>query len=203
MTALAWAESPAISLDGLVSTRDATIEINAERRRRAAGRAQGWVAEAIAAPVWVLKPQRAGDASQVLALAEGLGLPFETKELARRPLDFLLAPPFVASLAGLEPAAAASLKAPWPALVLSAGRENEPVARWIRKASGGTTRIVHVGRPWGPIDGYDLVVTTPQYRLPKRPNVLQNDAPLHRVTADRLAEAARTWSLRLGHLPRP
>src|SRR3712207_5377841 len=118
MTALAWAESPAISLDGLVSTRDATIEINAERRRRAAGRAQGWVAEAIAAPVWVLKPQRAGDASQVLALAEGLGLPFETKELAaRRPLDFLLAPPFVASLAGLEPAAAASLKAPWPALV--------------------------------------------------------------------------------------
>jgi hypothetical protein len=174
MTALAWADSPVISLDGLVSTRDATIEIDAERRRRAAARAPAWAAEAVATQVWVLKSPRAGDASQVLALAEGLGLPFEVKELSRRSLDVLRAPPFAATLAGLEPASAALLRAPWPALVLSAGRENEPVARWIRKASGGATKIVHVGRPWGPIDGYDLVVTTPQYRLPERPNVLQS-----------------------------
>ena len=118
-----------------------------------------------------------------MALAEGLGLPFTVKQLAWRPVDLLRAPPFAATLAGLEPEAAASLKAPWPTLVLSAGCENEPVARWIRQASGGRTRIVHVGRPWGPLDGYDLVVTTPQYRLPERPNVLQNEAPLHRVTA--------------------
>jgi mitochondrial fission protein ELM1 len=203
MTALAWADSPVISLDGLVSTRDATIEIDAERRRRAAARAPAWAAEAVATQVWVLKSPRAGDASQVLALAEGLGLPFEVKELSRRSLDVLRAPPFAATLAGLEPASAALLRAPWPALVLSAGRENEPVARWIRKASGGATKIVHVGRPWGPIDGYDLVVTTPQYRLPERPNVLQNDAPLHRVTVERLTEATVAWAPRLGHLPRP
>lgn len=202
MTTLAWAESPAAGLMGLVSTRDSTIEIDAERRRRAAVRTQARrVREA--AQVWVLKPQRAGDATQVLALAEGLGLPFEVKDLGRRRLDVLLAPPFAASLAGLESSAANSLGAPWPALVLSAGRENEPVARWIRKASRGATRIVHVGRPWGPIDGYDLVVTTPQYQLPDRPNVLQNDAPLHRVTEERLAKEARAWAPRLEHLPRP
>ena len=203
MTALAWAEGPAIGLEGLISTRDTTIGIDAERRRRAVARTQVRAAEAVAAPVWVLKSPRAGDASQVLALAEGLGLPFEVKELSRRPLDILRAPPLAATLAGLEPASAASLRAPWPALVLSAGRENEPVARWIRKASGGATKIVHVGRPWGPIDGYDLVVTTPQYRLPARPNVLQNDAPLHRVTAERLTEATVAWAPRLGHLPHP
>jgi mitochondrial fission protein ELM1 len=151
----------------------------------------------------VLKAQRAGDASQVLALAEALGLPFEVKELARRPVDVALAPPFAASLAGLREGEAAKVAGPFPALVLSAGRENEPVARWIRRASGGRTKVVHVGRPWAPVDSYDLVVTTPQYRLPERPNVLQNDAPLHRVTQDRLAEAGRAWAPRLEHLPRP
>jgi uncharacterized protein len=213
MTALAWADGPASWLQALVSPRDTTtIEIADERRRRsrddvaAALRvvADGRADQGLGAPVWVLRPQRAGDATQVMALAEGLGLPFEVKELGRRRrADFLLAPPFAASLRGLSPEAAAGLKAPWPALVLSGGRENEPVARWIRQASGGYSRVVHVGRPWGPVEGYDLVVTTPQYRLPERPNVLQNDAPLHRVTRPRLAAEAAAWAPRLRHLPRP
>lgn len=192
---------------GLASRREsaaAAVELDVERRRRRSspGSLPVWQARP-ASPVWVLKAQRAGDASQVLALAEALGLPFEVKELARRPFDVALAPPFAASLAGLAEGEAAKLAAPWPDLVLSAGRENEPVARWIRRASGGRTKIVHVGRPWADVDGYDLVVTTPQYRLPERPNVLHNDAPLHRVTPDRLAEAGQAWAPRLGHLPRP
>jgi hypothetical protein len=87
--------------------------------------------------------------------------------------------------------------------VLASGRENEPVARWIRHQSGGSARIVQVGRPWGPIADYDLVVTTPQYRLPTRDNVLHNTAPLHRITPKRLAAASREWADRLAELPRP
>ena len=204
MTALAWANIPAVGVADTVRLREAAVEIAVERRRRSAPlSAVRSRARDVAVPVWVLPSRRAGDATQAMALAEGLGLPFTVKELAWRPVDLLRAPPFAATLAGLEPEAAASLKAPWPTLVLSAGCENEPVARWIRQASGGRTRIVHVGRPWGPLDGYDLVVTTPQYRLPERPNVLQNEAPLHRVTATRLAEAAAAWKPRLRHLPRP
>src|SRR4051794_40204674 len=203
MTALAWANSPAVRFAGSVSLRSAAADIAVERRRRAPLPVLDGSAVDGAAPVWVLPSRRAGDATQAMALAEGLGLPFTVKQLAWRPVDLLRAPPFAATLAGLEPEAAASLKAPWPMLVLSAGCENEPVARWIRQASGGRTRIVHVGRPWGPLDGYDLVVTTPQYRLPERPNVLQNEAPLHRVTADRLAEAVATRKAPLPHMPRP
>jgi mitochondrial fission protein ELM1 len=153
--------------------------------------------------VWVLASPRAGDASQVLALAEALGWPFEVKRLAFRPLSLLLAPPFAASDAGVDRAGSSELAAPWPDLVLASGRENEPVARWIKAQSGGRTRIVQVGRPWGPIAAYDLVVTTPQYRLPSRPNVLENAAPLHRVTPERLDAAAARWSERLADLPRP
>ena len=53
--------------------------------------------------------------------------------------------------------------------MISAGRRNEPIARWIRKQAGGDVRLVHVGRPWAAVESWDLVVTTPQYRLPRRP----------------------------------
>ena len=153
--------------------------------------------------VWVLAAPRAGDASQVLALAEALGWPYEVKKLAFRPLSLMLAPPFATSDAGIDRDRSSPLAPPWPDLVLASGRENEPVARWIRRQSQGRTRIVQVGRPWGRIGNYDLVVTTPQYRLPSRPNVLQNSMPLHRVTAARLTAAADDWERRLAHLPRP
>jgi hypothetical protein len=53
------------------------------------------------------------------------------------------------------------------------------------------------------ISAHDLVVTSPQYRLPPRDNVLQNSAPLHRVSRERIDAAARRWAPRLAHLPRP
>ncbi|MFO1071510.1 MAG: ELM1/GtrOC1 family putative glycosyltransferase [Geminicoccaceae bacterium] len=167
-------------------------------------RLQDAMASTAARPtVWVLPSWRAGDGSQPIALAEALGWPFEVKRFRRHRLDVLLAPPFCASIAGLDRDGAVPLEAPWPDLVLSSGRENEPVARWIKRQSGGRTRIVHVGRPWGLISAYDLVVTSRQYRLPERDNVLQNTAPLHRLNRERMARDAAAWARRLDHLPRP
>src|SRR5512132_539938 len=87
-----------------------------------------------------------------------------------------------------------------------AGRRNEPIALWIRKAvaaEGRRVRLVHVGRPWKRLDRFDLIVTTPQYSLPARANILLNPTPLHRVTAGRLREAAAQWAQRFAHLPPP
>jgi mitochondrial fission protein ELM1 len=64
-------------------------------------------------------------------------------------------------------------------------------------------RLVHLGRPWASLERFDLIITTPQYQLPERPNVLHNVAPLHRVTAERLREAGAIWEPRLAELPRP
>ncbi len=179
------------------------LRLRAEPVRDAAATSRPHHAPACQPSVWVLASHRAGDASQVLALAEAVGWQFEVKRLAFNRLNLLLAPPFSTSDAGLDRSRSSPLAPPWPDLVLASGRENEPVARWIRRQSGGRTRIVQVGRPWGPIAAYDLVVTTPQYRLPARPNVLENAAPLHRITAERLEAAAGRWSERLGRLPRP
>ena len=87
--------------------------------------------------------------------------------------------------------------------MLLAHQSNEMVARWIRRQSGGRTRLVLLGRPWAPVESFDLVVTTPQYELPEAANVLHNLLPLHGVTAERLADAAERWEPRLAHLPRP
>jgi mitochondrial fission protein ELM1 len=92
-------------------------------------------------------------------------------------------------------------------VVISAGRKNEPIARYIRKRarieSGKRARLIHVGRPWAAPPNWDLIITTPQYRLPNDPNILHNDTPLHRVTRARLDEEALAWAERARDLPRP
>ena len=159
-----------------------------------------------AAPrTWLLLGAKPGDNGQVLALAEALGWPFEAKRMAYRPTELLTNRLLGVTLLGLDPARSSPLEPPWPELVITAGRRNEPVARWIRRQAGGRDRVklVHIGRPWAPLDEFDLIVTTPQYALPERPPVLHTEAPMHRINAARLAEAALAWRDRLKALPEP
>ena len=158
--------------------------------------------------VWLLTSFRAGDNAQVLGLAEALGWPFEIKQLKFRKTEFITNRLLGSTLAGVIAEGSSHLTPPWPDLVISAGRRNEPVARWIRdqaRRSGERreTRLVHLGRPWADPRHFDLIVTTPQYRVPDRANVLTIGAPLHRITANRLAEAKVQWEPKLAHLPRP
>jgi hypothetical protein len=64
-------------------------------------------------------------------------------------------------------------------------------------------RQVFLGRPWKDPRLYDLVVTTPQYRVPPAGNVLEIDLPLHRVSRDKVAAEAARWAPRLADLPKP
>lgn len=147
--------------------------------------------------------KKTGDNAQVLALAEALGWPFEVKHFVYQSSELLSNLLLGATLAGIVNSKSSPLKPPWPDLIITAGRRNEPVARWIRRQSRGRLRIVHIGRPWARLEHFDLIITTPQYRLPERPNVLHNHTTLHRVTEARLAEAAAAWGPRFAHLPRP
>ncbi len=154
---------------------------------------------------WLMLGHKVGDNGQILALAEGLGWPYEVKHLVYRKTELLtnlLAGP---TLEGLVKERSSPLEPPWPELVISAGRRNEPLVRWIQREAGGPgkVRLVHVGRPWARHECFDLVITTPQYRLPHKPNILHNEAPLHRVTPERLARARERFADRLGQLPRP
>ncbi len=153
--------------------------------------------------VWLLLGHKAGDNTQVLALAEALGWPFESKHIVYRQYELFTNLMLGPTLAGIVKHRSSFLTPPWPDLVITAGRRNEPVARWIQQQAGGKVRLVHIGRPWTRLERFDLIISTPQYQLPVSRNVLLNAMPLHRVTQARLNEAANGWAPLLAHLPRP
>ena len=153
--------------------------------------------------VWALLGQKAGDNNQVLALAEALGWPFAIRRIVNRPWELVTNRLAGTTLAGIDRRRSDALTPPWPDLVISAGRRNEPVARWLKKHSGGRARLVHIGRPWAPLAAFDLIVTTPQYFLPDRPNVLHNRLPLHRIDRAQLQTEAAALAPELRELASP
>lgn len=157
---------------------------------------------------WLLTGHKIGDNNQTLALAEALDWPCTIKTIVTRRQNQLssklIYKQFLGiTLAGIDRSRSSKLAPPWPDLVICASRANEMVARWIGKMSGGHTRIVYIGRPKGPLDAFDLIVTTPQYFLPDSENILKIELPLHRVSRARLQKSALKWEQRLLHLKRP
>ncbi|MEP5764785.1 MAG: ELM1/GtrOC1 family putative glycosyltransferase, partial [Halieaceae bacterium] len=157
--------------------------------------------------IWMIDAYRAGERAQVRALvdtlAETLGWEVEIIKLQYRPGVFLPQLLRQTSLRGISSDSAARLQAPWPELIVSCGLRNEPVCRWIRQQSGAYSRYLHLGRPWAPLDSFDLIVTTPQYRFPDRANVVNNTLTLHGITAQRLAQARQRWEAEFAALPGP
>lgn len=112
--------------------------------------------------VWVLKCHRFGDHAQSLGLAQALGWPFIVKEMEFHWYEIFFALPGYITLLGLDRRKSSPLTPPWPDLVIMAGRRNETPAKWIRRQSGGKTRVVVVGRYWTPPAELDLNITTHQ-----------------------------------------
>ena len=159
------------------------------------------------APVWVLDDPRVPASSQVIAIAERLGVPHLRVPLTwnwKAPLGGMLPG---GSLLGL----AAGGTPPWPlsaphgpALALSAGARSRGVALWLRSNFG--TRIVHCGGAGLGLHGglFDLLVV-PRGGGPAHPrsNVLPVLGVPHRLSPLLLSQARLSWAARLAHLPRP
>jgi mitochondrial fission protein ELM1 len=152
--------------------------------------------------VWVLQGARAGDNAQAAELAARLDA-----AVVLQPLDFTarhLLPNWLlgASLSHLTPESAARLQPPWPDLVIATGKRTAPVSLWIKAQSGGRSKTVHLGRPRAPLAGFDLVISTPQYGLPRDGNVVE--LPLPFATPRAVPEqVVAQWRDAWRDLPRP
>ena len=151
--------------------------------------------------VWALTGKRVGDNAQVMRLAEALGL-----EVHQIPLTYTAArilPNWLlgASLSPVAASARGALQPAWPDLVVGAGRRSVPVARWVQRQSGGKTRIVFLGRPRAPLTWFDLVITTPQYGLPREANVMTVALPF--VGTPQAPADGDDWQARWSGLTRP
>ncbi|MCG8591900.1 MAG: mitochondrial fission ELM1 family protein [Proteobacteria bacterium] len=153
--------------------------------------------------VWVLCDDKPGNWNQSLGLAQALGWPFERKDLRfHRAADWPNAligsgvqnALFGASKVGLDAAASSPLEAPWPDLVIAAGRRTAPIARWIQSETRGRTRLVQLGRKGAnPADPFDLAVAPAHCRLAPHPKRLETTLPLAGPPGPARAEAAERW----------
>ena len=151
--------------------------------------------------IWLLLGSRRGDNNQVLALGEALGLPFETRTMEYRWLARAIMKLFPRGLIHLRPSSRRRLQPPWPDLVIGIGRRTVPVARWIRKQSGGRARLVRLGHPRASNALFDLVITTRQYPVPPGDNVVVLPLAMNRFrTAPEPTPGEQAW---LDANPRP
>ena len=151
--------------------------------------------------IWVFLGNRRGDNNQLLALAEALRMPFETRTLEYRRSWAPLLRLFPRSPYLLSRRARSLIGPPWPDVVIGIGRRNVAVARWIKRMSGGRTKLVRLGNPRADPGLFDLVITTSQYPVPRAPNVVKLALSMDRYSAPpKLTDGDRAW---LAALPRP
>lgn len=152
--------------------------------------------------VWVLLGARAGDNAQALELARRLNGTVVSRQLAFNRLSNLPNWLLGAGMRSVQGQVARALAAPWPDIVVATGRRTAPVNLAIKKASGGQSLAIQIGRPRMALARFDLVLTTRQYGLPEDENVVLLDFPFavaKDVPEVVLSHFRSLWS----HLPKP
>jgi mitochondrial fission protein ELM1 len=154
------------------------------------------------ATVWLLIDDRPGHATQVRGVARRLGLPAVEKALQFNALNRLPNPLLGASTLSLRKGE--RIDPPYPDLVIGMGRRIVPVARAIKRASGGRTRIVLLGRKAAnDSDAADLSVACVHFRLLPHPDLVELVVPPTQVDANTLAAARKVRPDPLSGLKHP
>lgn len=149
--------------------------------------------------VWLLQGAYQGDNAQVRSIGEVLAWPVELKQIhftSRRAVrrDFWSAIDWTRS---------SELAPPWPDVVVGCGRFFCKLAQVIKKQSGDRVIHVQIGRIGCSLDKIDLMISLPQYGIPRAGNVIPLTLPIVQANRQRQADLARHWQPLLAHLPRP
>lgn len=110
-----------------------------------------------------------------------------------------------ASTLGITPETLAEITEPFPDVAIAAGRRAAPLLRYIKKRSGGKTKIVQIMFPGNfGLSDFDLVVL-PGHDGCKlvRPNIMRTTGAPHRITPERLAAEKEKWAGVFESLPAP
>jgi len=151
---------------------------------------------------WVLTDGKAGMESQCLGLAEALGVAPAIKRIAPRFPWSLLPPRFWLSPLSAPGPEGDALAPPWPDLLIATGRQTVAPAAAIKRLRGDRVVAVQIQNPRIDPANFDVVIAPAHDRLAGA-NVVSTLGALHRVTPERLADAARAVASRYALLPRP
>lgn len=145
--------------------------------------------------IWVVTDGGAGFEAQALGIVEALGAHAELKRVSQGAPWRWLAPwgPAIET---------ANIHPPWPDLVIAAGRQSIPYARYIRSRSKGQSFIAILQDPRVPPHWFDFIWVPAHDRL-RAPNVLATLVSPHRLTSERLQVEAERIAPQIAHLPHP
>lgn len=156
--------------------------------------------------LWALIDNRQGSNGQVRGVIAALGN--KDYDIFEKPLKYM----FLSNLPnwfrgwwilGIDKDSKKSLQKPFPDLVISGSRRTAPIARWIKKKSGGKTKIIQLMHVWG-ASHFDLVfVPEHDKHKAKYPNFVYVTGTIHRVNEKSLEEAHKIWANKFVHLPKP
>lgn len=151
---------------------------------------------------WIIADNKAGMINQAIGLAEALGYPYEIKTNGLKWPWTLLTPFVRLPYPMCQAKGTDKLKAPWPDVIITCGRQSILPALWVKKMSKGKAFLIKIQNPQIALSHFDLVIT-PQHDLITGPNVIQTIGSLHRVTDAVLEKAKVEWADRLNDFPRP
>ncbi|MGI9494378.1 MAG: mitochondrial fission ELM1 family protein [Geminicoccaceae bacterium] len=144
--------------------------------------------------IWALLDDRPGHQTQVKGLADRLGQPYETRTLLFNRLNRLPNPLVGASLLTVDQGSSEPLTPPFPDIVITTGRRCLPVARWIKRASGGRSKLIHIGRKGvTAADEFSLLISCAHFNMPPHAQRLAVMLPPTQVTEACLAKAKDAW----------
>jgi mitochondrial fission protein ELM1 len=144
---------------------------------------------------WIVTDGGAGYEVQALGIAEALGVVPEVKRITQAPPWRWLAPWGPVKDAN-------AITPPWPDLVIAAGRQSIPFARYIRREAAGKTFVAVLQDPRVPASWFDFVWVPAHDKL-RGPNVLATIVSPHRLTPERLAQEATRIGPQIVRLPHP
>lgn len=155
--------------------------------------------------IWVLADDRAGNTAQALGTAEAVGAEIIVKKV--RYTGAVVLPNVLrgASTIGITQETLAEIKEPFPDVAIAAGRRAAPLLRYIKKRSGGKTKIVQIMFPGNfGLSDFDLVVLPGHDGCKSvRPNIMRTTGAPHRITPERLAAEKEKWAGVFKNLPAP
>lgn len=158
--------------------------------------------------IWVVSDGRAGIENQALGLAEAVQrltpADITIKRILWRSL-FDRLPTALKVRTMLDPASDFPFPAvgeTWPDLWIATGRATLPLSLAVRRLSGGSTFVVQTQNPRLSPSRFDMVVA-PAHDGLSDDNVFEITGSPHRITPERIAEAAPAFAAILEPLPHP
>lgn len=149
---------------------------------------------------WIVTEGIAGTENQCIGVAEALGIQPVIKRIGLRQ-PWKTFSPYLKHETGLT-FTGDTLSAPWPDLLIAAGRKAIPAVRYIIRKSGNRTCTVFLQNPRIDTEIFDLVAAPAHDRLHGR-NVIATFAAPNRLNQDRLNQARQDWESTFAPLPAP